>query len=117
MRVITTSNSSAMLFKLNSSLMRGKNLLEDVGISWKSKSDSLTLRRGDTDLLTTTLSTQASHCGHTGNHVTVTPPSLKSDFKFIIADDFKFEPQGRRNKDLKETLWLRGIHFFLPIPE
>lgn len=30
MRVITTSNSSAMLFKLNSSLMRGKNLLEKM---------------------------------------------------------------------------------------
>lgn len=52
MRVITTSSSSAMLFKLNSSLMRGKNLLEDVGISlsWKRESDSLTLRRRDTDL-------------------------------------------------------------------
>lgn len=52
MRVITTSSSSAMLFKLNSraSLMRGKNLLEDVGISWKKESDSLTLRRRDTDL-------------------------------------------------------------------
>lgn len=49
MRVITTSSSSAMLFKLNSSLMRGKNLLEDVGISWKRESDSLTLRRRDTD--------------------------------------------------------------------
>lgn len=50
MRVITTSSSSAMLFKLNSSLMRGKNLVEDVGISWKRESDSLTLRRRDTDL-------------------------------------------------------------------
>lgn len=62
MRVITTSNSSAMLFKLNSSLMRGKNLLEDVGISWKSKSDYGVTRTYDPEHASVTLRSHWQSC-------------------------------------------------------